>query len=109
FGTLMENAVFIENLRKGFRANLDLFYHKTRTGKKIDFLIKSGINTVQLIQVCYSIDKLETREREIKALIEGGEELSCSDLIIITWDHEELYKFKGKEIKFIPLWKWLLK
>ena len=108
FGKLIENAVFIEILRKGFRANLDLFYYKTRNGKEIDFIIKSGINVVQLIQVCYRIDKLETREREIKALIEGGEELSCSDLIIITWDHEELYKFKGKEIKFMPLWKWLL-
>jgi len=108
FGKLMENVVFIENLRKGFRANLDLFYYRTRNGKEIDFLVKNGIAVSQLIQVCYRTDKLETKEREIKALIEASEELLCNDLLIITWDYEQLDKFKGKEIKFVPLWKWLL-
>ena len=108
FGKLMENVVFIENLRKGLRANLDLFYYRTRNGKEIDFLVKNGIAVSQLIQVCYRTDKLETKEREIKALIEASEELSCNDLLIITWDYEQLDKFKGKEIKFVPLWKWLL-
>jgi len=108
FGKLMENVVFIENLRKGFRVNLDLFYYRTRNRKEIDFLVKKGIAVSQLIQVCYRTDKLETKEREIKALIEASEELSCNDLLIITWDYETLDIFKGKEIKFVPLWKWLL-
>ena len=31
------------------------------------------------------------------------------ELLIITWDTEKEEKIKGKNIKFIPLWQWLLK
>jgi len=30
------------------------------------------------------------------------------ELIIITWDYEDTIKENSKEIKCIPLWKWLL-
>ena len=44
----------------------------------------------------------------MKALIEAGGELRCDNLSVITWDHEETVKERGKEINFIPLWKWLV-
>jgi len=30
------------------------------------------------------------------------------ELIIITWDYEDVLKENGREIKCIPFWKWLL-
>jgi len=108
FGKLMENAVFVENLRRGFKPNIDLFYYKTQRGNEVDFLLKSRTNTGNLIQVCYVVDEPKTKEREMKALLEAGIELSCSNLLVITWDYENQEIFKEKEIRFVPLWKWLL-
>ncbi len=108
FGKLMENSVFVEILRRGFKPNNDFFFYKTGSGKEVDFLLKKGIGVEQLIQVCYRIDELKTKEREIKALIEASRELDCSNLLVITWDHEAEEIIKGMKIKFIPLWQWLL-
>ncbi len=29
------------------------------------------------------------------------------NILVITWDHEDVEVFKGKSIRFVPLWKWL--
>jgi len=36
------------------------------------------------------------------------EETRVKKGLIITWNHEEERKQKGKKIKIVPLWKWLL-
>jgi len=107
-GKLIENSVFVEILRRGFKPNNDFFFYKTGSGKEVDFIIKKAVKVEQLIQVCYSLDDLKTKEREIRALIEAGKELDCKDLIVISWDYEAEDVFKGERIKFIPLWKWLI-
>jgi len=105
-GKLMENLVFSELLKRGYKPNETLFYYKTRNQKEIDFVLKEGRKIKSLIQVCYSTG-LQTK-REISALIEGAQELDCQDLNIITWDEEGEEKIKNQTIKFISLWKWLL-
>ena len=107
-GKLMENLVFVEILRKGYGLNKDIFYYKTRNERKIDFILKEGLKIKKLIQVCYDPNDLDAQKRELKSLIEASEELNCNDLLIITWDHEGDKGFKGRKIKFIPLWKWLI-
>ena len=47
-------------------------------------------------------------QRELRALVKASELLKCKDLLVITWDYEAEEEFKGRKIKFIPLWKWLL-
>ncbi len=107
-GRLMENLVFTELLRKGYKINQNLFYYRTRNGREIDFLLKKG-NTIQrLIQVCFDIEELNVKKRELKALSEANEELDCDDLLVISWDYEKEETLKGRKIKFVPLWKWLL-
>lgn len=108
FGKIMENLVFVEILRRGYKQDRDVFFYKTKNNKEIDFLLKKGIGIEQLIQVCYRIDEIKTKERECGALIEAGKDLNCSNLLIITWDKEVEEIIYGKKIKFIPLWKWLL-
>ncbi|MEA2033544.1 MAG: hypothetical protein U9N41_08185 [Euryarchaeota archaeon] len=44
----------------------------------------------------------------IGKLIKASKELKCTDLLVITWDYEEEEEIKGKKIRFVPLWKWLL-
>lgn len=108
-GRLMENLVFLQILRRGYRANIDVFYYKTRNDREVDFVLREGIKVKELIQVCYDIKEIGTKERELKSLIEAGKELNCYNLLIITWDEEKEERYKGKIIKFIPLWKWLLR
>ena len=62
----------------------------------------------ELIQVCWKLNELKTREREINGLIKGLEELKLDKGLIITEEQEGIEYIKNKKIKFIPLYKWLL-
>ncbi|EKE21375.1 MAG: hypothetical protein ACD_7C00266G0011 [uncultured bacterium] len=107
-GKLMENLVFSELLKRGYKPNQNLFYYKTKNNKEIDFVLRSALTTKSLIQVAYHVDKMGVKDRETNALVAASVELKCNDLTVLTWDYEKNETFKGKKIKFIPLWKWLL-
>jgi len=107
-GKLMENLVFVELMKRGYRPNFDLFYYKTKNNKEIDFMVREGIKVNSLIQVAYDTGVFNTDNREVNALVEASEEVNCDNLLLITWDEEKTETVKGKEIKYIPLWKWLL-
>lgn len=106
-GKLLENLVFTELLKMGYRPNHSLFYYKTRNGKEVDFILREGLEVKTLLQVAYRVDDLGVKEREIKALIEAGEELKCADLLVLTWDYKKEENFQTKKIKFVPIWEWL--
>jgi len=108
-GKLMENFVFLELVKKGYEENRDVFYVDFQSGE-IDFLVKEGLQIKQLIQVTYASNKDEIEQREIKALEKTYEifKKDRPELLIITWDYEDVLKKDNLEIKCIPLWKWLL-
>lgn len=103
-GKIMENAVFLELLRR----KTDIFYFKAVTQEEADFVIKEGKTIKQICQVCYDLSELDVRNREIYSLIKASKELKCNDIFIITWDYEAEERIKSKKIRFIPFWKWLL-
>ncbi|MBN2374058.1 ATP-binding protein [bacterium] len=107
-GRLMENLVFLEILRDGYKPNKDVFYYKTKNNKEVDFIIRDGLTVKNLIQVCYQIEEMAVKKREIRSLIDASEELNCDDLSVITWDYDSIEDSNGRNIKFVPLWKWLL-
>ncbi len=107
-GRLMENAVFVELLRRKYRPELDLFYYRTRNDKEVDFILRKGHRVTQLIQVCYQFAGTMTLKRETDALVEAAAELDCSDLLLITWDKEERIEKNGREIIITPAWKWII-
>ena len=108
FGRLMENLVLIELLRRGYRLGLELFYYKTKTHKEVDFVCRKGAKTEYLIQVCYDIAGKKTLDREITALTEAYTELGSGSLIILTWQTQDIINSNNKQIRLLPLWKWLL-
>ncbi|MHB8279692.1 MAG: DUF4143 domain-containing protein [Candidatus Humimicrobiaceae bacterium] len=61
FGRIMENLVFVEILRRGYKQDRDVFFYKTKNNKEVDFLLKKGIEIEQLLQVCYRIDEIKTK------------------------------------------------
>jgi predicted AAA+ superfamily ATPase len=70
---------------------------------EVDFVIKKN-NKLTGINVSYG---KELDDREIISLLQFKETFSknVKELIVITKDLEKV----SQEIKFIPLWKWLLK
>ena len=102
-GRIYETIAAIELKRK----NREIYYWKNVHHEEVDFIIKEN-NIKQLIQVCYNINDINTKERELRALIKASKELKCNNLLVITEDYEAQEKNNGKKIKFIPLWKWLI-
>ena len=78
----------------------DIYYWKNKL--EVDFVVKNKDQTLTAINVFYG-DNVD--EREINALIEFKKVFKkIKELIIITNDTEK----KEGNIKFVPLWKWLL-
>ncbi len=105
YGRLAENVVFIELKRMG----KDVYYWKDKFGREVDFLVKEGLRVKEIIQVCWNLDEQETENREIKGLLEAAREFKLKAGIIITEDKEGEKNVGKIKIKYIPLWKWLLK
>jgi len=106
-GRLMENTVFLELKRmQNKEPSMEICYYKDRG--EVDFVVRKGPKTEQLIQVCYEIEDARTKKRELNSLIEASKSLKCSNMLVITWDYEKTEKHKNGKIVFLPLWKWLL-
>ena len=112
YGRLYENLVAVKLKKDEIEGKSHVYYWKNQQQEEVDFVIKEGTKVRQLIQVCFNIKNLETKSREIRALLKAGKELGCNNLLIINEDYEaedreEWFGIKAK-VKFIPLWKWLL-
>ncbi len=108
-GRLYENIVAVELKRR----KKECCYWKNTEKEEVDFVTKNDSKIEQLIQVCYDISETDTKKREIKALLKASKDLKCKNLLLINQDYfgEENSEWFGikRKIKFIPLWKWLLK
>ncbi len=108
-GKIMENGVALElQRRKSADRSLEVYYWKDHQQNEVDFVLKRDKRIESLIQASNIATKEEIKEREINALRKASKELRCKDLMVITWDYESENKFERNNIKFIPLWKWLL-
>jgi len=106
-GRVMENEVALE-LQRRKENSFEVYYWKDHKQNEVDFVVKRGKKIESLIQVSYINSKEEIKEREVNALLKASKELRCRNLIVITWDYETELKFEGENIKFVPLWRWLL-
>jgi predicted AAA+ superfamily ATPase len=99
--SLLENICAI-HLYKKHRENL-YFYNQNI---EVDFFLpeeKTGI------QVSYSIQDSDTRNREIQALLKLNKIHHLKRMIIITRDDEKIIPTDDhQQIEVVPIWKWLL-
>ena len=106
-GRILENAVFLDLKHRSTREGNEVYYYKKTI--EVDFLIYKNRTVETLIQVSLSIDNAKTRNREIRALIQAGKELSASRLIIVTMDTEEIIKKDNITIQVVRIADWLLR
>ncbi len=111
-GKLYENLVAIELKKFEMNGSANIYFWKSEQHEEVDFVVREGQQTRQLIQVCYDLGNIKTRDREIRALLKASKELGCKDLLVLTEDYqsEEVINWFGisEKVKFIPLWRWLL-
>lgn len=108
-GKILENSVFLKLKHKQTKNPLmEIFYWQDYQGKEIDFVIREGRKTKELIQVCLDLEDFKVKKREVNSLLKASRELKCNNLLVITQDLEKEERIKGKKIKYVPLWKWLL-
>jgi len=62
-----------------------------------------------LIQASYSLENIDTREREIKSLVKAMEEQNQDIGFIYTYNSCEEIVVNKKTIKVIPFWQVALK
>lgn len=101
-GRWIENLVFIELKRR----RKDVFYHWGAT--ECDFVIREGYKITEAIQVCYSLSDEITKQRETAGLMDALNAYNLSEGLILTADQESRLKKDGKNIRVMPVWKWLL-
>ena len=104
-GKLYENTVFIELLRRGHK----IYFYKAENSWEVDFIIQDKTKIVSAIQVCYDLTDKKTKERELKSLLYACDKFGLKEGTIVTNDLDKEEKISNKVIKFIPLWKWLIK
>ena len=108
-GKILENAVAIElQRRKEKNINIETYYWKDAQQNEVDFVIKEKTKVTQLIQATYINNKQELKENRISSLMKASKDLKCNNLLFITWDFDGEEIINKINIKFIPLWKWLL-
>jgi predicted AAA+ superfamily ATPase len=81
-GHALENAVFIELLRRG----CEVHYFRTSQGNEIDFHAIGPDGEVSLIQVCADALDPETLTRETRSLAESTELIPDAKRLLITLD-----------------------
>ncbi len=102
-GRLLENQVFVELLRRGYKPGQTMFYYRSANDKETDFVLRDGPKVKQLIQVCYSLDSEKTRKREANSLVECAKELRCENLVIVTKNEEGTIEKDGHAIQIVPI------
>ena len=109
-GRMLENIVAIDLLRRKFywNAGYEIYYWQDYRQNEVDFVVKEGSSVKQLIQVAYRVDAYDTKAREIRALLSASKELKCNKLLVVTYDYEGKETVDGRNINFIPAWKWLI-
>ncbi len=98
--SLLENQVAI-HIRRLYGDDVYFYQH----GIEVDFYI---LEEEMAIQVSYSLQDVETRKREVNALIKMSKQIHIKKMMIITKDEEETIVQDGLSIEVIPAWKWLL-
>ena len=104
-GKNLENTVFMQLNRMKLPSDKISYY---QGDSECDFVFQRGDSVAQLIQVTWSMAVENTREREIKGLLEASVVTGCNNLLIVTKDEETVITQEDKQINIVPAWKLLL-
>ncbi len=100
-GRLIENLVFLALRRK----EREIFYYTTPAGFEVDFYIPEQR---LLIQVTQNMNKSSTREREVRALVDGMRSIPQAKGVILTDSNLQPVTVDEFTVEFRSVAEWLL-
>ncbi len=101
-GKAVEQAVFWEFKRR----EMDVYF--TKNGYECDFIINENDQVIGACQVCYDMSDVNTRKREIRALLKACRQFNLKTGTIITWDADDEITVDGILIRMVSLPQFLL-
>lgn len=111
-GRLAENAVAIRLFKLELRGECEAYFWKNARQHEVDFVVVRKRRVEKLLQVCWNADNPQTMERGTRALVTAGEELQCTNLLLLTENGQgkkEVGWFGKKAwVELVPLWKWMM-
>lgn len=99
-GRMLENLVFVA-LRRKYK---NIYYFNEKG--ECDFLVKQNATVNMAIQVCYELTD-DNKDREIKGLLAALDAFNLNSGLILTYNQEDKMDVNRKNIKIMPVWKWL--
>lgn len=99
-GRLLETTIALELIKHGKQ----IAYRQN--GSECDFVIIEKGKVTDVIQVTQDISDQQTREREMKGLLQAAQKFSLKKGIIITLDQNEELDIGGIQVNVIPAWKY---
>ena len=100
-GKLLENLTALEILKSG----KDLMYFKDNS--ECDFIIRDKKSFFP-VQVSYSIQDPDTKQREIKGILSACEYIKAKKGTIVTYEEEDTFNTNKIGIDVIPAFKFIL-
>lgn len=108
-GWRLENAVFVELLRRCANDYLDIYYYRPiAKGKEVDFVVCDKNRAQMLVQVSYDIDAPKTFKRETSALAAAASALDCENLLLIAFAESRDVEIEGRTIHIRSAIDWML-
>jgi hypothetical protein len=101
-GRLLENTVCIELIKHG----KDMAY-SIQDQTECDFVVKEKSQIIEAIQVTVHLEDQQTRNREIKGLINTCKRYHLDRGTILCMDQEEEFSMEGVFIQVISAWRYL--
>ena len=110
-GALFENVVALVLHKRRLEGECEVFFWRGERNEEVDFVVKEGHRVTQLLQVCWDMRSVGTRNREVRSLIQASKALSCDDLVILTaaTEGEEQVEWYGarRTIRLLPMSRWM--
>ena len=105
-GRLLENAVYIELLRRKEKYQFyDIYYYQGKG--EADFLVVINNEVREIIQVCFEINETNFK-REISSIQEAVKTFGHVKTVIITMNETKI-NLVDKGIEIVPFYEWSLK
>ncbi|CAN5557911.1 ATP-binding protein [soil metagenome] len=107
-GLLLENAVFWELYRRFGTVYNNNIYYAAQAGWECDFIVFVEGGTPLPVQVCLTLNDINTRQREINGVVKACRQYNLIEGWIITAEEESSIQEQGISIHVKAAWKWML-
>lgn len=107
-GMLLENCLFWELYRRyGNIYNTNIYYY-TEVSSECDFIVYPEGGQAIPVQICWSLENPETKQREIKGLLKACAYCKVDNGWIITAEEDDELALEGVNISVKAAWKWMI-